>query len=61
MFFHSLYKTSGYNPMHSPDLTDMRRAILDDDDDGPDGGTLGSAPSERTNPAPSQQDIRRPM
>ena len=24
--------------MHSPDLEDMRRAILGDDDDGPDGG-----------------------
>lgn len=24
--------------LHSPDLEDMRRAILDEDDDGPDGG-----------------------
>lgn len=24
--------------MHSPDIDDMRRALTDEDDDGPDGG-----------------------
>ena len=38
MFFHYIYRHSAINRMHSPDLTDMRRAILEEDDDGPDGG-----------------------
>jgi len=60
MFFQMVYKTSGLHRMHSPDLTDMRRAILEEDDDGPDGGCIRFPLTNRISPALSQRDMRRP-
>ena len=39
MFLHYLYRQTGLNHFHSTDLADMRRALLDEDQDGPDGGS----------------------
>ena len=39
MFFRYIYKNSGLNRLHSTDLTDMRQALVGEDDDGPDGGS----------------------
>ena len=38
MIFNFALRTSATRVMHSPDLDDMRRAIVDEDQDGPDGG-----------------------
>ncbi|WP_168797905.1 hypothetical protein [Pacificoceanicola onchidii] len=37
--FTFVFRNSGLRLMHSPDLDDMRRAMEDDDQAGPDGGT----------------------
>lgn len=39
MLFRYLYTQTGLNRFHSADLGDMRRALLDEDQDGPDGGS----------------------
>ena len=39
MFMRYLYTQTGLNHFHSTDLADMRRALLDEDDDEPDGGS----------------------
>ncbi|MBE1282635.1 MAG: hypothetical protein GJ676_04925 [Rhodobacteraceae bacterium] len=39
MFLRILYRNTGLSRLHSADLTDMRRALVDEDDDGPDGGS----------------------
>lgn len=44
MLFRYFFMQTGLNPFHSPDLADMRRALLDDDQDGPDGGSADIAP-----------------
>ncbi|WP_164932879.1 hypothetical protein [Tropicibacter alexandrii] len=44
MIFNLVFQTSGLRLMHSADLDDMRRAIADEDDDGPDGGSPHAAP-----------------
>ncbi len=55
MLLRYLYMQTGLNHFHSTDLADMRRALLDEDQDGPDGGsadvTLGSVPPRRQPPA----------
>ncbi|MCE8506939.1 hypothetical protein KBY28_00605 [Ruegeria pomeroyi] len=38
--FRLVFMTTGLRWLHSPDLGDMRRAILSEDDDGPDGGGI---------------------
>lgn len=42
--FRQLYTQTGLKYFHSTDLSDMQRAIVEEDDDGPDGGSphLGS-------------------
>ena len=61
MFFHYIYRHSAINRMHSPDLTDMRRAILDEDDDGPDGGFVAPRPDgQRASDVP-RANAPRPM
>lgn len=44
MLFHYLFLRGGLNRFHSPDLADMRDALLDEDQDGPDGGSADIAP-----------------
>ncbi|GAB5438341.1 hypothetical protein [Falsiruegeria mediterranea] len=61
MFFPFVYRRASLNPMHSPDLTDMRRAILEEDDDGPDGGFYLSQHADPKNANATQADLRRPM
>ena len=39
MFLQYLYHRTGLNHFHSTDLADMRRTLLDEDQDGPDGGS----------------------
>ena len=39
MFLQYLFRQTGLNHFHSTDLADMRRALLDEDQDGPDGGS----------------------
>ena len=39
MLFQLLFQNTGMSCLHSPDLSDMRQALLDEDDDGPDGGS----------------------
>ncbi|MBO9450009.1 hypothetical protein J7426_07070 [Tropicibacter sp. R16_0] len=61
MFLPFVFRSSSINPMHSPDLTDMRRAILEEDDDGPDGGFHMSRHAEPNTATAAQSDLRRPM
>jgi len=39
MFFRFAFLHTGLNRFHSTDLHDMRDAILNEDQDGPDGGS----------------------
>lgn len=36
--FAYVFRNTALGLFHSPDLTDMRRALAGEDDDGPDGG-----------------------
>lgn len=49
MIFRLVFLTGGLRLMHSPDLDDMRRALLeeDEDHDGPDGGAPHARPRLR--------------
>lgn len=38
--FRVIFMTTGLRWLHSPDLRDMRTALLLEDDDGPDGGGI---------------------
>lgn len=48
--FRYLYHQTGLNHFHSTDLDDMRRALLDEDQDGPDGGCPDAMPGRVTRP-----------
>lgn len=37
--FPQVYQLTGLRYFHSTDLRDMRKAILEDEEDGPDGGS----------------------
>ena len=54
MLMRYLYVQTGLNHFHSTDLADMRRALVDEDQDGPDGGssdvTARMAPPRRQAP-----------
>ena len=39
MVFRFLYLNTGLRHFHSANVTDMRKAISDEDQDGPEGGT----------------------
>jgi hypothetical protein len=55
MIFRVLYTQTGLNRFHSTDLADMREAILEEDQDGPDGGSPHVAlPSVRRKESPDE-------
>lgn len=58
MLLRYLYVQTGLNHFHSTDLGDMRRALLDEDEDGPDGGSPDAASGA---PPPRRQAALRPQ
>lgn len=61
MLMRYLYTQTGLNHFHSTDLDDMRRALLDEDQDGPDGGSadISARPGPQRHPVPGRIARRR--
>ncbi|MCZ0962753.1 hypothetical protein [Paracoccus benzoatiresistens] len=56
-----IYVQTGLNHFHSTDLNDMRSALLDEDQDGPDGGSadIVTRPRPHYHPVPARIAQRR--